>query len=112
MDSSTAYPTGFSWIKSALEFLGITTVLVVFMGLPSTIHHHFTFHIPIVLLSYRRVLEAGLFPAILVVLFLAYLFWVEKKTFGHKKLVYVDITGAMTREAFRVFIFRFLLYHS
>jgi len=97
MDLSIAQSTGLSRIKPTLEFLGNTTILVVLMGLPATVYHYSIFHVPIALLSYRRVLEAGLFPATLVVLFLIYLFWVERKSSGPEKSVLAGVADTLPR---------------
>jgi len=91
MDISTAQSTGLSRIQPILEFLGSTSILVILMGLPATLHQYSTFNVPIALLSYRRVLEAGILPAILVVLFLIYLDLVERNLSELKKSVFVDI---------------------
>jgi len=97
MDISTAQSTGLSRIKPTLEFLGSTTILVVLMGLPATLHQYSTLHVPIALLSYRRVFEAGLFPATLLVLFLIYLFWTERKLSGCEESVFAGIADSLSR---------------
>ncbi len=80
--------TGLPRIQPILEFLGGTTILAVLMGLPATLHHYSTLSVPIALLSYRRVLEAGIFPATLLVIFLIYLFWVERKSSKDKPALF------------------------
>jgi hypothetical protein len=93
MESIPPQGAGLTSLKPVLEFLANTTVLVVLMGVPATIHQYSMFHVPIVFLSYRRVLVAGIVPAILTALFVAYLLWVEKRLSPSGDSVIVDTSG-------------------
>jgi hypothetical protein len=97
MGESTSQTTGFSKFKPTVEFLGGISILVVAMGLPATVYHYSSLHVPMALLSYRRMLEAGLLPAALVVSFLMYLFWVEQKATKGPESMIVGIADRADR---------------
>lgn len=66
--------------QSILEVSARATLLVVIMGLPAMISQYVTLNIPIALLGYRRVLEAGTIPAIMTGVLVVYFMWSTRKS--------------------------------
>lgn len=101
MVETTSKVTGLSKIKPAVEFIGGTSILVVIMGVPATVYHYSSLHIPIALLTYRRMLEAGILPAALLLSLLMYLFWVERKPTEGQTSVILGISDHVAQRSAR-----------
>jgi hypothetical protein len=70
---TTPATNGISRLKSWFDIVAASTILIAMMGIPATVNHYSSLNIPISLLSYRRILEAGFIPAIIMFFFLSFI---------------------------------------
>ncbi|MFX0137502.1 MAG: hypothetical protein ACFFDN_27945 [Candidatus Hodarchaeota archaeon] len=78
---------GMGRLKSFFEIIAASTIFLIIMGVPATVFHYTTLSISISLLSYRRILEAGIIPAIIMLLFLSYFLYAERSiNISNKKI--------------------------
>lgn len=73
-------------LQTLFEVVGSSVVFIVIMGLPATIASFASYEIPISLLSYRKIIEAGVLPGLITISLLA-LYIKSKETSKIKEML-------------------------